>query len=78
MQVEHHDLAHEFPEFKERIHELKTSDNHFHKQFERYDELTKEIERLEKQDEPVTDEHMEELKKQRLAVKDELYGMLKG
>jgi len=78
MQVEHHDLAHEFPELKDRIHELKTSDPHFHKQFERYDELTKEVERLEKQDVPVTDEHLEELKKERLAVKDELYGMLKG
>lgn len=78
MQVEHHDLAHELPEFKDRIHELKTSDAHFHKLFERYDELTKEVERLEKQDVPVTDEHLEELKKERLAVKDELYGMLKG
>lgn len=78
MQVEHHDLAHELPEFKDRIHELKTSDAHFHKQFERYDELTKEVERLEKQDVPITDEHLEELKKERLAVKDELYGMLKG
>ncbi|MFO7582746.1 YdcH family protein [Guyparkeria sp.] len=27
---------------------------------------------------PVTDEHLEELKKERLALKDELYGMLKG
>ena len=78
MQVDHHDLAHEFPELKDRIHELKTGDTHFRKQFDRYDELTKEIETLEKEDEPVTDERMEELKKRRLALKDELYGMLKG
>jgi uncharacterized protein YdcH (DUF465 family) len=78
MQVEHHDLAHEFPEFKERIHELKTGDSHFRSRFDRYDHLTKEVERLEKEDMPVTDEHLEDLKKERLAVKDELYGMLKG
>ncbi|HER35136.1 MAG: DUF465 domain-containing protein [Halothiobacillaceae bacterium] len=77
MQVDHHDLAHEFPEFKERIHELKVEDAHFQKQFDRYDEVTKDVERLEKQGMPVTDEHLEALKKERLAIKDELYGMLK-
>jgi len=31
MALEHHDLAHEFPEFKARIHELKMNDAHFKK-----------------------------------------------
>jgi uncharacterized protein YdcH (DUF465 family) len=78
MGLEHHDLAHEFPEYKERIHDLKVSDAHFRKLFDEYDQVTTRVEALEKQESPVTDESMEELKKQRLALKDELYSMLKG
>ena len=29
MPVEHHDLVHEFPELKDRIHELKLGNAHF-------------------------------------------------
>ena len=76
MDIEHHDLAHEFPELKERIHELKTHDNHFHRQFERYDVINKEIERLEKEGLPVSDSAIEEKKKERLVLKDELHQML--
>lgn len=76
MDIEHHDLAHEFPELKERIHELKTQDAHFHKLFDRYDTVTKDIERLEKEEIPVSDPTIEEKKKERLALKDELYKML--
>lgn len=76
MDIEHHDLAHEFPELKERIRDLTTRDAHFHKQFERYDTVTKEIERLEKEGLPVSDTTIEEQKKERLALKDELYKML--
>ncbi|MBE0494710.1 MAG: DUF465 domain-containing protein [Thiomicrospira sp.] len=78
MPLGHHDLAHEFPEFKERIHELKMNDAHFKKLFEEYDQVTTKIEALEKQESPVADETMEDLKKQRLALKDDLYAMLKG
>ncbi|WP_029933558.1 YdcH family protein [Thiomicrospira pelophila] len=78
MPLGHHDLAHEFPEFKERIHELKMNDAHFKKLFEEYDQATTKIEALEKQESPVADETMEDLKKQRLVLKDQLYAMLKG
>lgn len=77
MALEHHDLAHEFPEFKDRIHELKVNDAHFHKLFDQYDEVTTKVEALEKAESPVTDETMEDLKKERLALKDALYAMLK-
>lgn len=78
MALEHHDLAHEFPEFKERIHELKMNDAHFKRLFEEYDQSTTRIEALEKEDSPVADETMEDLKKQRLVLKDDLHAMLKG
>ena len=29
MSVEHHDLIHELPELKDRIHALKVNDHHF-------------------------------------------------
>jgi len=48
MGLEHHDLAHEFPEFKERIHDLKVSDAHFRKLFDEYDQVTTRVEALEK------------------------------
>jgi len=73
---EKHDLAHELPEFKDKIHELKMSDAHFHKLFDKYHDVTKEIEKIEGGAENTSDEYLEDLKKQRLALKDELYSML--
>ena len=39
MPLEKHDLIHELPEYKERIHDLKTTNRHFASQFEKYHEL---------------------------------------
>ena len=38
------DLVHEFPELKDKIHELKVSDHHFRNLFEEYHKLTRSIE----------------------------------
>lgn len=76
MQIEHHDLVHEFPEFKERIHQLKMENHHFANLFEQYHTLNNEIEQAEKNDLPISDEHAETLKKQRLELKDKLYAIL--
>ena len=76
MLSESHDLAQEFPEHKDTIHQLKTGDNHFARLFEEYDTLNDEILRSEKGVEPLSDEHMNDLKKQRLALKDELLAMI--
>lgn len=78
MHVEHHDLAQEFPEFKEAIHQLKTSNHHFARLFEDYQSLDKEICRMEDGIEPVGDAVLEERKKARLHVKDQLYAILRG
>jgi hypothetical protein len=75
---EHHYLGHEFPEHHDRIHQLKMENGHFRQLMEKYDEVTSKIERLEQEGEPVTDEHMEDLKKERLNLKDELYQMLES
>lgn len=77
MQGEHHDLVHELPEFREKIHELKMSNNHFAKLFDEYHEVDHEVRRIELELETPSDEYIEELKKKRLHLKDELFGMLK-
>ena len=76
MTIEHHDLVHEFPELRDRIHELKSSDHHFRKLFDEYHELTTEIENMEKEITAVSTETEEEAKKKRLFLKDQLYEML--
>ena len=73
---EHHDLLHEFPELKDRIHELKVNDAHFAGLYENYQAVDKEIYRIEEQIETATDEYTEDLKKKRVQLKDQLYRML--
>ena len=76
MSVEHHDLIHEFPELKDRIHELKTHDHHFRKLFDQYHELTRSVENMENEVTPVTSLTEEEAKMKRVHLKDELYKIL--
>jgi uncharacterized protein YdcH (DUF465 family) len=78
MSEEHHDLANEFPQFRDQIHTLKTSNNHFAKLFDQYHEVTREVYKMEAEVEPVTTEVEEEYKKRRLQLKDELHAMLKA
>ena len=76
MPEHHHDLSREFPEFKERIHELKQNDRHFSKLYEEYQEIDKQVFRIEEEIETPSDEFTENLKKKRLSLKDELYAIL--
>ena len=76
MSVEHHDLIHELPELKDRIHSLKVSDQHFRHLFDEYHELTRDIENMENEVTPVATHTEEEAKVRRLRLKDELYRML--
>ena len=71
-----HELAEEFPQHVERIHALKESDAHFAKLSDCYHALNREIHRGESNIEPMDDMHLEELKKERLALLDEISGLL--
>ncbi len=73
---EKHDLIHEFPELREKIHDLKVSNNHFRRLFDEYHELDHDVHRIEVGTEPTADEILNELRRKRLALKDELYSML--
>jgi uncharacterized protein YdcH (DUF465 family) len=78
MHNEQHDLSHEFPEYRDRIHSLKLESAHFRKLADEYHELDRQVHRAETDVEPLSDEHVEELKKRRLLLKDELYALLKA
>ncbi|MCB1416483.1 MAG: YdcH family protein [Phyllobacteriaceae bacterium] len=71
-----HELAEEFPEHAEKIHEMKVGNAHFAKLFDEYHEVNRAIHRAETNIEPTDDFHMEDMRKQRMRLKDELFGML--
>ncbi len=76
MHVEHHPLIKEFPEHKAAIHDLKVSDDHFAQLFDEYHEVDKQVVRMEEDIEPAADHIIEDAKKRRLLLKDELYAIL--
>ena len=76
MQVEHHELHREFPEFLDVMQVLRTSDSSFSRMFDEYHSLTNEVERLEEDDVPVADFTIEEMKKVRVRLKDKMYQIL--
>lgn len=75
---EKHDLIHELPEHKERIHELKMSDRHFQKLFDKYHDIDHQVKRIEEGVETTSDDYVETLKKERLNLKDQLFSMIKA
>jgi uncharacterized protein YdcH (DUF465 family) len=77
MTLEKHDLIHEMPEAKEAIHHLKTSNNHFAKLFDEYHDEDHAVHRIETGAQNTSDDHLENLKKQRLNLKDQLTGMIR-
>ena len=71
-------LDEDFPDMAERIHELKTTDNHFARLVEEYHELNRQIHRIETRVEPSSEDVEEELKRKRVRLKDEIAQMLAG
>jgi uncharacterized protein len=75
--IKKHQLTVDFPEFEAKIHELKVSDNHFKKLFEEYDTLDHDVYRIESDAEPASDDTLNNLRVERVRVKDEIYAYLK-
>ena len=65
-----------FPEYRDLISKLKTQDLHFRRLFDEHNALDEKITGMEKQEIPVPDDAIETLKKQKLALKDEIYQIL--
>ncbi|HPE61502.1 MAG TPA: DUF465 domain-containing protein [Thiolinea sp.] len=75
---DNHSLMQELPEYKDKIHELKMNNAHFARLYDEYHEIDKTVQRFEMEIETPSDEVMEQYKKQRLALKDQLFAMLQG
>lgn len=71
-----HELTEEFPGKADAIHKLRGQNAHFARLAEEYHEINRTIHRMEANVEPVDDFTVEEFKKRRLKLIDELAGML--
>ncbi|TQM92856.1 YdcH family protein [Roseinatronobacter monicus] len=71
-----HELAEEFPLAVEMIHKLKLENAHFVRLSEEYHDINRAIHRAETLVEPVSDMHETEMRRKRLALKDEIAAML--
>lgn len=75
---ESHDLLHEFPDLEQKIATLRTENPEFAKLMDEYDSLDARVRNIEELGTPVADETIEDLKKQRLHLKDRLYAMIRA
>ena len=66
-----------FPEYRNLITKLKGNDQHFTRLFDKHNELDQLIKNMEAHIVGGTHEDIETLKKQKLALKDELYSWLR-
>jgi uncharacterized protein YdcH (DUF465 family) len=67
-----------FPEYRDLISQLKTTDHHFSRLFDKHNALDQKIKNLESGIEKATDLEIEILKKEKLQLKDELFNILKS
>lgn len=71
-----HELAEEFPEHIDRMRALRENDKHFAKIFEDYHVQNRAVHRAETNVEPTSDDHLVEMRKKRLLLKDQIYAYL--
>jgi uncharacterized protein YdcH (DUF465 family) len=71
-----HELAEEFPEYREKIHSLKLSDGHFARLSEEYHEINRQVHRSETNVERLEELAEVELRKIRASLKDQIWRML--
>jgi len=66
-----------FPEYRDLISRLKTEDEHFARLFHRHNALDQQIANMEKGILPADAVSIENLKKEKLQIKDSLYQILR-
>ncbi|MFD1326650.1 YdcH family protein [Mycoplana ramosa] len=71
-----HQLAEEFPDYVGKIRHLRETDGHFRRITDEYEVVNRGIHRAETNIEPADDFHMADMRKERMRLKDEIYGML--
>lgn len=73
-----HELAEEFPADVERMQALKAENAHFARLYDEYHAVNRSIHRAEALVEPIADEAEASLRKQRMALKDEIARLLRA
>ncbi len=71
-----HELAEEFPEHAQKMHDLRETNAHFAGLSDKYHTTNRAVHRAETNVEPTSDAHLTEMRKERLALKDEIFAML--
>ena len=71
-----HELSEEFPELAEKMSALKVANAHFAKLADQYHDLNRQVHRAETNVEPMDTLAEAQLRKERAALKDEIYRML--
>lgn len=66
-----------FPEFRDLISKLKNEDAHFSRLFDKHNELDQTIKNIEANIQLGTPTEVENMKKEKLRLKDEMYVILK-
>lgn len=72
-----HELAEEFPEFADAMAAKRLSDAHFAKLTDDYHTLNRAIHRAETDVEPTSDDHLTTMRRDRMALKDQIYAALR-
>lgn len=73
-----HELAADFPELAERISHLRQADTHFAKLTDAYHAINRDVHRAETDVEPTSDDHLADMRKERVRLKDEVFAYLKA
>ncbi len=73
-----HQLQQEFPDQVEALHALKLSDAHFAKAVDRYNDVNHQIHLAETNVEPAEDLAIIEMRKERMALKDQIAAALRA
>lgn len=76
MKTPQQNIIEAFPDLADTYHFLKTNDNHFKHILQQYEELDDKINHINNEEQPVEQMHFEELKKQRLLIKDQVHQYL--
>ena len=75
--MENHKLTNEFPELEGKINDFKLNDETFKKMYVNYEEVNALILHYkEGEQNHTTDEHLTDLRKKRMHLKDDLYSYL--
>ncbi len=71
-----HELAEEFPEHIARMRDLRQSDAHFAGLFDAYHTINRAVHRAETNVAPTSDDHLTDMRRERMSLKDQVYAYL--